>query len=246
MSQRAPTPRGQLVLDEIVDAAAAVFAAKGFAKATLENVAERLRVSRATLYYYVRSKDDLLRRVIGDFVGGRQKELEELRRRRDLAPEDRLRHALRSQLRHFDTHPDMARVFLREELELPPDLYAQQRAYRRNIQEAVEQLIEEGVSTGHFRDVDPRLVAFALFGMTNWLHVWYDPEGRYSTDEIADVFADLLLLGIVRREGSDTAGSVEFTISEIASLLDRLSEQVVQIRGTRRRTGPRDDIGKAS
>jgi len=229
------------VLDEIVEAAAAVFAAKGFSKATLENVAERLRVSRATLYYYVRSKDDLLHRVIGDFVGGRQKELEDLRRRRDLAPEDRLRHALRSQLRHFDTHPDMARVFLREEAELPPDLFAEQRVYRRNIQDAVEQLFEDGVAAGRFRDIDPRLVAFALFGMTNWLHVWYDPEGRYSTDEIADVFADLLLLGVMRRDGDAAPGSVEVTISQMTELIGRLTEQVAQLRVSGRPVDPRED-----
>jgi hypothetical protein len=134
----------------------------------------------------------------------------------------------------------MARVFLREELELPPDLYEQQRQYRRNMQAAVEQMIQDGIEAGTFRDVDPKMVAFAMFGMTNWMQAWFDPEGRYTTDEVAAVFADLLLLGMMRRDGAPAPGSVEVTLSEMAGLVGRLSDQVAELRDTRRPLAARD------
>lgn len=236
MSVRKPTARGQLVLDEIVEAATSVFAAKGFTKATLENVADRLKVSRATLYYYVRSKEDLLRRVISNFVGVHLEELAELHQQRDLAPDDQLRQVMRLQVRQLGTHPDVVRVFLREEGELPPDLLAEQRVYRRRIQEAVEEMVAEGTAAGLFRDMDPQLVTFALFGMVNWMHVWFDPEGRYSTEEIADVFADLILLGLIRRDRPAASGSLEVTIGEMSRLVERFSGQVAQLRQDHRPT----------
>jgi hypothetical protein len=113
---------------------------------------------------------------------------------------------------------------------LQPDLLAEQRQYRRQIQEAVEQMIAEGAAAGLFRDMDPRLVTFALFGMVNWMHVWFDPDGKYSPEEIADAFADLILVGLVRRDQPHASGSLETTIGEMSDLLARFSTQVAQLR----------------
>jgi hypothetical protein len=49
---------------------------------------------------------------------------------------------------------------------------------------------------GAFAHNDPKMLAFAIFGSVNWIPRWFDPRGPFSSDEIANRFADYLIAGL--------------------------------------------------
>jgi hypothetical protein len=82
-----------------------------------------------------------------------------------------------------------------------------------------------GVRAGVFRDVPPRLVVFAILGMVNWVHKWYDPRGRWGAEEISAAFLSLIEGGLLRQKprGRALGGRLrrlERELHEVARQLD--------------------------
>lgn len=221
-----PPRRRVLLLEQIVDAAGIVFAERGVAAATLQDVADVLGISRAAVYYHVRSRDELLRLVVEGYIALHREWLRALRERADLTPEQRLREAIHILTRGFETHPHLSRIFLRGETELPADLRAEQRRSRRVIQKEMVLILRDGIASGHFGDLDPELTAFGIFGMINWMHVWFAPDGRVSAQEVADLFADLILGGIRAGEARRRPGTALESIEEIQQIAASLAAQL--------------------
>ncbi len=83
----------------------------------------------------------------------------------------------------------------------------------------------EGIRSGVFRDVPPRLVVFAVLGMVNWVHKWYNPAGRWGAEEISTAFLALIEGGLLRRRRRGPALSgrlrrLERELREVARQLD--------------------------
>jgi AcrR family transcriptional regulator len=67
---RASTARRELVENEIYENAIRLFAERGFAGTSLQDIADALGITRPALYYYVKSKDELLAKLAADVAGG--------------------------------------------------------------------------------------------------------------------------------------------------------------------------------
>src|SRR5215510_8066715 len=109
-----PTPRWERRYREVLDAAAAIFAEKGYAGASTRDIAERLGVRQASLYYYFPSKEAALAAIcelgVKDFISNLRAIIA------DASPPDRkLRAAIANHVAPLRAHPDAdyVRVFLR-------------------------------------------------------------------------------------------------------------------------------------
>jgi hypothetical protein len=85
--------------------------------------------------------------------------------------------------------------------------------------------VEEGIKSGVFRELSPRLVVFAVLGMVNWVHKWYNPRGRWGAEEISAAFLSLIEGGLLRRQRRGRALSgrlrrLERELHEVARQLD--------------------------
>jgi len=58
-------------------------------------------------------------------------------------------------------------------------------------------ILDEGITAGELRTLEPRVIAFLLVGMVQWAYRWYSPAGPLSVDQLTDVAIDLLARGIV-------------------------------------------------
>lgn len=196
------SPRYRERRGELVRAAATVFAERGFDNTTLRDVADGLGIDRATLYYYVSSKEELFREVVGAAVLDNTEAVEAIRDS-DLPPAEKVRAVVSGLMGSYaDNYPylyvwvreDMARVLTGEE-----DDGADLADLGRRYQVAVESIVREGIGSGDFVDfADPTVVAFGIIGTLNWTHRWYRP-GRRTPEDIAEVFSHLLLSGLERR-----------------------------------------------
>lgn len=180
---------------EIVDAAAAVFAEKGYHGASTKDIAARLGIQQAGIYYYFRSKDAALAEVCRLGVAGFVEHARAIAET-DQATAKKIRQAIAAHLRPFHHLRDHVRVFHNERRYLAGENRRQVSKLAADYQEALEQLFAEGIRDGALRrDLDPRLATLALLGMCNQVSVWYRGEGESEIEAIADSFADIILVG---------------------------------------------------
>ena len=203
--------------EAILQAAADCFGEQGYRATTLETIAERLGISRVTLYRYCPSKEELLVRVFERSIAIFQRDLRQICLQ-SIAPEEKLRQIIRHQVRLMADHRNFLTVFFSEESNLPGEIAERARAERRVYDGLIEEVIAAGVKAGRLAPLPAKLVSFAILGMCNWLYQWYQPEGRLSADEVASNFIQLVEQGylranpqqeILQRFGQSRSGAVE-------------------------------------
>jgi len=189
--------RRQAVRDQILRTAADLFRERGYRASTLDDIARRLGMSKASLYAYFRAKDEMLAAISRETIESFTRELA-LVLRSTLAPEEKLRRVVRQHVRFVIANRSFLTVFFSEEASLPARYARQLAAQKDRYDKGVESIVADGVRRGAFRDVPPRLVVFGLLGMLNWLYKWYNPAGRWGAEEISAAFLVLLEGGLLR------------------------------------------------
>jgi AcrR family transcriptional regulator len=173
-----------------------VFRREGFGRARLEDVAAEVGINRASLYYYVGTKEELLIALIEDPAREMTRHCREALES-DGPADVKLRGALHYYVEDLQNHPELFLLFSESQhiaaIAGTDGIISNAEDYSRTLLA----IIEEGVAAGVFRsDLDPRLVMLGILGMHNWIHRWYAPGGRRSLSEIGDVFAELILSGL--------------------------------------------------
>jgi AcrR family transcriptional regulator len=187
--------RGRERRRQIIRRSAQLFDEYGYHNATMEDIAQSVEIQKSTLYYYFRSKDQILFEIHQEFI--------ELLIERHLADRSsqpraslRLLGIMTAILELMDDYRGHVRVFFEHHRELDS---AQRRSIserRDYYREIVEEVLVEGIRSGEFRDLDVRLTTMQIFGMCNWAYQWYRKGGRLTAAELARVFWDGLLHGI--------------------------------------------------
>ena len=178
--------------------AADLFRERGYRATTLDHIAARLGMSKASLYKSFHAKEEMLavisRRTIETFT----RELA-LVLRSSLTPEEKLRRVVRDHVRFVIANRSFLTVFFSEEANLPARLARALAQQKDRYDKGIESLVIDGVKQGVFRDVPPRLVVFGVLGMLNWVYKWYNPRGRWGAEEISAAFLSLVEGGLLRR-----------------------------------------------
>jgi len=195
----ATTARRELVENEIYENAIRLFAERGFAGTSLQDIADALGITRPALYYYVKSKDELLAKLAADVAGGSAAQIAEVAARPDLDAVGKLREIARLNALRVASQPERFRLLIRSEADLPPELSDAYDASRRAVLKAVTGVIEDGIRAGRFQPVDARVAALAVIGMGNWVAWWFRP-GRDNADAVADQLADMAVAAVQRAD----------------------------------------------
>ena len=189
---------------ELIRVAAVLFKEKGYKATTLNDIAQLAGLDRATVYYYVGSKEEFLREAIKGVVTRNLAEVDLILGMEDLDPRAKIQRLIERLMISYDESYPYAHVYLQEEMHQVADkrtAWAQDmvRSTRR-FEKAVIDLIKKGIDDGIFReDVSVVLAANAIFGMVNWTHRWYKPGGKQSAKEVADTFIKIFFDGMEKR-----------------------------------------------
>lgn len=185
---------------EIIEAAAQLFKNNGYARTSLNDVAEALDSDRATIYYYVASKKELLHEVVRDVVAETAKEAQEIQRRSDPAPV-KLRELILALMRAYATNFPYQYVYIQEGIAVDSHGDAHLFKLGQQYERCLVDILAEGLADGSFSSTsEPKIIAYGILGSLNWTHRWFKPEGRLSSDQVAGTFADLFLRGLAPRE----------------------------------------------
>jgi len=183
---------------QIIEAAARVFAERGFHGATTQDIANVLGIKQASLYYYFSSKEAALELVCLKGVEGFFDAAKVIASRPESASK-RLTLLINSHLSPLVDRPDFVKVFLNERQHLPRESRRRIGRWSRGLERIFEDVMREGITKGEFRaDLDPRLATLAILGMCNAASSWHRKE---TTDiaRIAAEFAQLVINGVGRR-----------------------------------------------
>jgi AcrR family transcriptional regulator len=185
-----------LTREGILEAAARIFSEKGYHATSMQDIAEAVNLQKASLYYHFSSKQEILIAILDlalDLINTRL----ELVLSQSLSPGDKLRQAMVSYLQTIAENQNLSAVLLLELRSLDPEIKARHASRREKFEKLWRDLIIEGNQEGIFNSVDPSLTGRAILGVLNWTVTWYRREGPRSSTEIANLFADLLLNGLL-------------------------------------------------
>lgn len=183
--------------EAVLHAAARLFNERGYHGASLELVAETLEITRPTVYYYFKNKDEILFDCVRIALEMIEQAAREVTARGGSAAEQlvAVMHKY-AEVMMMDFGICLVRV---GDGPLPPASRAKLRKLQANIDHKLRELITQGVKQKSFAPCNPKLAAFAVAGALNSIGRWYRPDGELSTQEIADNFVATLVRGLELR-----------------------------------------------
>lgn len=195
----------------IIAAAAQLFSDRGFRGTSLADVAESVGTDRASLYYYIGSKEEAFHEIVREAAESNARQAEEIRAGEGPAPA-RIRTLITNLMISYAEHPYLF-VYIQEDLSRVTDTRSkwsqQMRAINRRYDDAVVGIIDSGFADGSIRPIgSARVIANAIIGMVNWSHRWYRTRAATmpSAADIAETFAETILNGLASPSPNGTGG----------------------------------------
>lgn len=194
----ARTTEAKQKLREICRVAARVFYEKGYDGASMQDVAKAVGLTKAGLYHHVGSKDRLLFEItnygmdiLDETVLQKVKPIED--------PREKLRQTIVGHIDLIVRARDLeTTVILHENRSLKGLLRKKINARKKEYIQFLEDLIAKvQEQSGRKPLLSPRLAAFALLGIVNWLYQWYRPEGPVKQNELTQAYVDFFFRGLL-------------------------------------------------
>jgi AcrR family transcriptional regulator len=183
--------------EAIVEAAAALFASRGFTGASVADIAQRGKISKSLIYHYYESKEDILYDVMISHV----RALEGAARTAligETQPERKLRELAHRFMALYVGAAARHKVLLNDLDHLPKARRAEIVAVQRGLIEIVRKLLVEIEPSLKKKSGASFAAAMLFFGTINWTHTWFDPRGPVSAGALAEMAVDLTLGGLAK------------------------------------------------
>jgi AcrR family transcriptional regulator len=186
---------------EIIAAGAEVFRDRGYEATSLRDVAARLGTDRASLYYYVASKNELFQLVtqqaVEEVVAAAERVAE-----RPGDPESRLRELIVITVQKYEDHYPYMFAYIQEDMnrihsETLDEVWARTMLQLgRRFQDALLAILDDGIEAGVLATDHRHIAMNTVIGAINWTHRWFKPNGELTGHEIGSAIADLLIGGL--------------------------------------------------
>lgn len=177
----------------LLDETTRQFVERGFDGTSMREIAEACGVTKAALYYHYRSKAELLRDIVGDYLDEVAAVVRDAATEHEAAPEQ-----LRAVLRGLFALPAQRRAVMRLAMHdlrhLPPEDQAEFGArYRARFVGPLAGILERGMDEGAFAERDPEVVVWLVLGMA---YPFFSARRAEDGDVMADELLDVLLNGL--------------------------------------------------
>jgi AcrR family transcriptional regulator len=197
-SRRPPTSaKYTLRRQHVLDAAARLFAEKGYEATSIGDIAEAVGLLKGSLYYYAPSKEELLFWIIRE-VQGKGRKLVERFTKSDDDPVTQLREIIEAGATFVIDHRDMNIISMRDFRALTEPRQQELQRDRMLMWRYLRSLIVRGRDEGSIRsDIDPVVATTGILGAINYLPTWYESGRPPSAERMARGYADFLVQGLL-------------------------------------------------
>jgi AcrR family transcriptional regulator len=184
------------VKEKITEYSIKLFEKKGFSETSIQDIVDSIGVTKGSFYYYFSSKEELLMdihlRYIDELLSRQEQILAD-----QSTSKQKLFDIVYMLISSIKSKGASAKIFFREMRHLSDARLAQIIAKRDEFRLNVERLIREGIENGELRkDLNPVIVTFGILGAANWSYQWFNPDGKVSDREVAEIFVEMILKGI--------------------------------------------------
>jgi TetR/AcrR family transcriptional regulator, cholesterol catabolism regulator len=188
----AARPRRQAIFDRAVK----LMRDRGFHGTSIQDVADKLRFTKAAFYYYVKNKEDMLYEISLQTLRLMLNRVTSIAASRQ-SPEQKMRAIVDTYVKLMVEEPGLFIVYFREKRFLGAKHRKEVTAAERHILRVLERIYREGVKRKQFRKLDASVAVLGILGMCFWVCNWYEPKGRLSGSEIARAFQTMVLSGVL-------------------------------------------------
>lgn len=185
---------------ELIKESINLFVEKGFSATSIQDIVDKLGVTKGSFYYHFKSKEALLMHIHLSYIDDllkRQKTILETEKE----ARGKLVKVVELLIHDIEKQGALGRVYYREIRHLTPENATTIREKRAEFRDRIESIITEGIENGEFRkNLEAKMITFAILGITNWSYQWFNPNGDLSVRELADMYTDFILHGIQSKE----------------------------------------------
>lgn len=178
---------------KILKYAARLFAEKGYERASLEEIASKLQLTKASLYHYVKSKDEVLFLIQMEALDEINRLVEKVLKSKK-SPPDKLKDIIYKYV-NLVTQKHIIGALRQQELILPAKWRKKIISARDQFDSRFRKIIEEGIENGDFMAENWKMSYMATIGAMNWILKWYSPSGPLKVEEICSSMTDFILKG---------------------------------------------------
>lgn len=180
--------------------ASKVFSEKGYQVASLQDVATGAEISKAGVYHYFKSKDDILAYIL---IKNTDIFLEKLKRsiqeskENALGPHDRFKRLIMAYAQHINTDKDKRQIVLRERHQLSgkykKELFRREQAIFRFLRHELQEIPDLD------KEINLNVVSFLFISMSHWLGYWYKEGKKMDLNDIIDQNIWIIMHGILKK-----------------------------------------------
>lgn len=182
--------------EQVIRKAAELFKEKGYAAASMRDLAQLLGIEAASLYSHIKSKEEILRSLCFDMAAEFRKSLEEVEKQ-ELPASEKLRKGIIGHIQVMAKDLTASAVFMNEHRHLSQPYLRDFLLLRINYINRFKSIIEQGTKSGEFKTtIDKKLAVMTLFSSLNWMPMWYDPSGLIEPVELGRQLSDMLVNGL--------------------------------------------------
>lgn len=182
--------------EQVIRKAAELFKDKGYAAASMRDLAQLLGIEAASLYSHIKSKEEILRSLCFDMAAEFRKSLDDVEKQKAPASE-KLRNGIIGHIQVMAKDLTASAVFMNEHRHLSQPYLRDFLLMRINYINRFKSIIEEGVQQGEFKDsIDKKLAVMTLFSSLNWMPMWYDPGSAIDPSQLGYQLAEMLINGL--------------------------------------------------
>lgn len=189
---------------ELVAIAARKFKESGYGATRLAEIGKQANMDRATVYYYFGSKEEIFRECLRHGVDANIRECVRIIEGSSLTDRMKLEAVIRQLMSAYDENYPNMYVYIQEEMsrithEKTP--WAKEISNQtRKFEQIVLGLLASLISKGELRsDIPVSIAANAIFGMLNWTHRWYRPDGPHDAKEVSESFVRIFFDGMTKK-----------------------------------------------
>lgn len=192
-SVRSPLDGARTRDREVIETAIRLFSEKGYASTSVQDLADAMGMLKGSLYYYIDTKETLLRKIFED-SHDEVREIAERHRASEELPVDRLSGFLEEYALWYLTHLARASLFSREWRHASDDLRALMAKQRKYYDDVLHALLNDAVDSGEISSqVDPKLATYYVMSAISSLPDWFSPSGPRSAADVAHDYARMSL-----------------------------------------------------
>lgn len=188
-------------LQEVLDVAARLFNVKGYRSTSLAEIGEALGMNKASLYYYVRSKEDLARQLILR-AAHRLRNVSSSPEIDDLPPQEALLKLAREHCNVILDYPNEMGLLIQQRRFVEPRAFGEITERERYYVAHMRSVIARGIVSGQFRQTDAGAATQMVLDTINGLLRWYRPGGRLTREQAVDEVCRFILTGLGARHRS--------------------------------------------